>query len=262
MDKYLTAFKLKLSDLRAFPADFYSGFLAMPLQIGVVYFFWRNSLGANAVEGFTAGSLAAYFLSLQILRVSMFPGLVVTWDLWDDISRGNVTVWLVRPIHYPMYVFSQKLSEFQVKVVASMAAILLPAFVLTGYTSLPRILVGYVSALMGFAVLFQLHFILGALTVFVGNVLSLRDNVINLTTLLGGGLLPLSMFPGFLQKIAAFTPMPSIYYIPSHILSDPHLNYSAVLALLKEQCLWVGLLFLGVTLTWKVALKHYNPQGG
>lgn len=262
MNKYLTAFRLKLSDLRAFPADFYSGFLAVPLQIGVVYFFWRNSLGTSEVEGITAGRLAAYFLSLQLLRLSMLPGLVVTWDLWQDISRGNVTVWLVRPIHYPAYVFSQKLSEFQVKVVASVVAILLPTLVLTGYTSLPRICLGYVSSLLGFAVLFQMHFIIGALTVFVGNVLPLRENVINFTTLLGGGLLPLSMLPGFLQKIAAYTPMPSIYYIPSHILSDPHLGSSAVLALLKEQCLWVGLLFLGVTLTWKIALKHYNPQGG
>lgn len=262
MSKYVTAFKLKLSDLRAFPADFYTGFLAMPLQIGVVYFFWRNSLGTGEVNGITASGLGAYFVSLQVLRLAMEPGLVVTWELWRDINRGNLTVWLARPLYYPAYVFAQKLSEFLVKSTIGVVAVLMPVLVLTRYITLSRLLWGYISGLLGLAVLFLLHFLIGSLTVFVGNVLTLRDNIINFTTLFGGGLLPLSMMPRFLQTIAAHTPMPSVYYVPARILSDPRLSRAAMLALFREQCLWIGILGFAVTLIWRAALKHFNPQGG
>lgn len=80
-----------------------------------MYGFWRTTLGAGQVGGFTAGGLGGYFVTVQVLQMAVIPAIFVTWELWDDINRGNLTVWLTRPLHYQLYILAQKLSEFLVR---------------------------------------------------------------------------------------------------------------------------------------------------
>lgn len=111
-------------------------------------------------------------------------------------------------------------------------------------------------------VLFWLHFIIGTLTFYLGNVLTLRDNIMNLTTLLGGGLLPLAMLPGVVQALAGYTPMPSVYYIPARIFSDASLSGDVTATLMRTQAGWAAALAVIAWVVWKISLRKYSPQGG
>ena len=262
MMKYWRAARLEVSDLRAFPLDFYTGFVSLPIQIAIVCGFWTTTMGISEVKGFTAGDLAVYFVSIQVLQMALRPAAVVTWELWTDISRGNLVPWLMRPLNYPTYAFMQKLADGGIRLVTGIALVELPVLLLTHQYSGTRLLLGLLSSLIGFTILFALHFVIGTLTVYVGNVLTLRDNVINLTALLGGGLLPVAMLPGFVQKVAGFTPLPSTYYTPARILSDPSLSAPAVLEMFRIQLGWmVAFVALALAL-WGPAMRSYSPQGG
>lgn len=224
--------------------------------------FWKTALGPEQVGGFTASSIGMYFLAVHMLQMAMQPGLVVTWELWQDISRGQLAVWIVHPLNYPVYVLSQKLADFVVRLGIGVLLLQLPAAFLSHGGLSVRIVLGCVSSLLGFAVLFGVHFVIGTLTVFLGNVLTLRDNILSFTMLLGGGLLPLAMLPGFVQVLAGCTPMPSIYYTPARIFSDPTIAWESVVAMVRTQLLWAGLLSVVALTLWASAMRRYTPQGG
>ncbi|MGE5579268.1 MAG: ABC-2 family transporter protein [Bacillota bacterium] len=138
----------------------------------------------------------------------------------------------------------------------------LPVLLLANQFAGTRLLMGIMSSLIGFIILYALHFAIGTLTVYLGNVLTLRDNVINFTTLLGGGLLPVAMLPGFVQKIAGCTPLPSIYYTSARIISDPSLSTSAVIDMTRAQLGWM-VAFVALSLAlWGISMRRYSPQGG
>jgi ABC-type uncharacterized transport system permease subunit len=81
------------------------------------------------------------------------------------------------------------------------------------------------------------------------------------TDLLGGGIIPLVLFPAALAKVIFFLPFAAMFSTPLliYIGEIPPADYPRALGL---QAGWLVLLGLGATLIWRAGARRVIVQGG
>ncbi len=76
-----------------------------------------------------------------------------------------------------------------------------------------------------------------------------------------GHLFPLDMLPPALQHVLAFTPFPSMLYIPISIYMGKITGGGIALNLLTQLC-WVFLMYALARFMWRRGIKKYAAFGG
>ncbi|WP_392485940.1 ABC-2 family transporter protein [Haloimpatiens sp. FM7315] len=261
MKKYFTAVVLSLKDYKYFSLDFFYGLLAIPIQVCVIYLFWKYSLNNTKILSYTASSLGKYFIYTNVLQLSFLPAMFVTYETWDSINKGEISLWIVKPLNYPLYIFSKKFGNFIFKFIICM-------FVFSGIEiifklnfSYKSLILGIVLSILGFIILFQIQFLIGICTFWVGKVLTLRDNIMNLTFLFGGQLLPINMLPRIISNISKYLPMQYIYYLPANVLSN-NFSINEISFYIKIEVIWIIIFFIATNILWNLGIKRYSPNGG
>src|ERR1700684_311177 len=147
------------------------------------------------------------------------------------------------------------------------AALIVPSLLLAllivhiDVPSLPVLGVFFVSFLLGYLVGFCLNFILNCIAFWTLEIQALQLIVTWLTDLFGGEIIPLVIFPVFLQKIAFVLPFAAMF-------STPLLIYVGVilperyLEALGVQLFWVIVLAGIATVVWRAGAKRIVVQGG
>ncbi|AWZ48533.1 hypothetical protein C3495_06750 [Clostridiaceae bacterium 14S0207] len=261
MKKYFRSSLLTLKDYKHFSTDFLYSLLAIPIQVFVIYLFWKYSLQNTKVLSYTSTSLCKYFVFINIIQLSCFPAMIVTYEVWNEINKGDISLWILKPISYPLYVFSKKFSEFLIKFLLATGLVEVITIFMGLSFNFKDFTLGTLLSLLGFILLFQIQFVIGLCTFWVGKVLTLRDNIMYLTFLLGGQLLPINMFPKIIQKVSLILPMQYIYYVPSRVLSNTY-NMSEFSLYIKIELAWVVIFSVIIKLLWNKGLRRYSPQGG
>ncbi|WP_125605095.1 ABC-2 family transporter protein [Lapidilactobacillus bayanensis] len=260
MSKYCRTFLLSIKNIHLFKLDFYLSFIAIPIQILVTYFFWRRLNLSESSRLITVNSLLIYYFVMGILQISFGSAMYVTYELWQEINQGTIITWLNRPIYYPLYVFAQKIAQFLMNFLASLV-ITFTVFWFVGYHfAIITFLIGILSSLLGFLLLFQIQFIIGTLTFWLKKVIVLRDTIMSLLFLLGGFVLPIDLTPQIIQRLSFFTPTPYIYYLPTKILSGQTTDLNLPM-LLCVQLFWVMLLQAILMLAWHYGSHDHVTQG-
>lgn len=261
MKKYFRTLLLTLKDYKHFSLDFFYSLLSIPIQVFVIYLFWKYSLKSSKVLSYTSNSLCQYFILVNIIQLSFFLAMLVTYEIWNSINKGDISLWLLRPLNYPVYIFFQKFGEFFLKFIVCISIFsVVKIFFNLGF-NFKNIILGIFLSIFGFILLFQIQFLIGICTFWVGKVLTLRDNIMNLTFLFGGQLLPINMFPKIIQKISMFLPMQYIYYFPARVLSD-NFSITELLFYIKIEIVWIFVFSILINVLWKKGTKRYCPQGG
>ena len=198
--------------------------------------------------------------------VAMLMGLVMDIDqtrlLHDSLHDGSIATDFMKPIIVPLYFFSDGTGE-----VLFHAALIVPSLLLAllivhiDVPSLPVIGVFLVSFLLGYLVGFCLNFILNCIAFWTLEIQALQLIVTWLTDLFGGEIIPLVIFPVFLQKVAFVLPFAAMF-------STPLLIYVGVirperyLQALGVQLFWVIVLAGIATVVWRAGAKRIVVQGG
>ncbi|MGH1352347.1 MAG: ABC transporter permease [Methyloligellaceae bacterium] len=79
------------------------------------------------------------------------------------------------------------------------------------------------------------------------------------TFLFGGLILPLKLYPEWLQKLVWFTPFPSVFNIPGKIIFKPSVN--EMLLGLITQCFWLGSMLFLCFFVQKIAYEKLLGTG-
>lgn len=260
MKKYLNTIKLSIKDESLFKMDFLLGFIAIPIQLYIIYYFWKQGLGDNKINNFTLNTIILYFLFIQLLQISYTSAMYVTYELWNEINNGTIIVWLFRPIYYPLYTFSKKIGKFLLNITICLFIIIALFLLFNFKIAIINILFVFISALLGYIILFEIQYIIGSLTFWMENVITFRDVIIDILMLIGGLIIPLDFMPSIIQKISFLTPMPSIYYYPTKILTDNIVDINQFLNIIKAQLIWVLILGITIKILWKKG--SYNIEQG
>jgi len=259
--KYAAVIRAQFVNMTQFAMDFGASIALLPISLTILLYVFRSIMpSGEVVGGYTANSLAVYYIGVSLTWQVLAPVSSTMWQSWQDINSGDLSVYLCRPLDYMALRYSRVLAPALINISLS---ILIHGFVSvywtgTGFLSVIQF---SISVLLSFSTMFSWWFFIGALSFWWERPFTFRDVLWNLITLFSGSLVPVDLLHPVLQSIAQFLPFRGLFFAPAGIFSG-HMLAHEVWGSLAMQALWLIVLVVVSQVVWRLGLRSYDGRGG
>lgn len=239
---------------------FIIGMIAEPVIYMVVWSTVARQQGGS-VGGYTPGAFAAYYIVWTLVRNM---NLVYTPYGWERrIRNGRLVINLLRPIH-PLH---EDVAYFAgAKVIEIL--LWLPLAVILSFIFKPDLHPTLLECVVFFAAIWLAYLIrtmtlslLGMITFWTTRVSALFELYFAAELILSGRLVPLSLMPEWVQKLAWYFPFRWTFGFPIETLVGS-MSVNELLGGLGMQLLWVVLGLGAVNIMWKAGIHRFSAVGG
>jgi ABC-2 type transport system permease protein len=212
-------------------------------------------LGANA---YSSEELLLYIAFNEWVLIA-FPDIHETIE--EDIVRGNVAEWLVRPISYLGAVFSEGMAIICVHLVVlgivtfTFTGVMTGTLLVNPLSFLFLLFLGFLAGVTG--LIFRI--IVGLSAFWVKTTTPLFWLFEKLLFMLGGLMLPLSAYPEWLQKIARLTPFAAILGDRSALVMES--DASAFLWVAFSLFFWTVIGLLIASILFQKGVRRLELEG-
>jgi ABC-2 type transport system permease protein len=254
-------FRIGFAQAVAYRAEFVVWLLSTNMPL-VMLALWSAVARDGPVGRFGQAEFTAYFLAALVVR--LLTGAWVIWELNFEIRQGTLAYRLLRPVH-PLLVYAcENIAAMPLRIVLALP-IALALFVTVGRTQLthdPLLLALFpVAVFGGWLITFLAMSVIGALAFWMESATSLFELWLGLFGVFSGYLVPLELFPGWVQGIARVLPFRYMLAFPTELLVGM-LPRPRALADLGVQWLLVAALFLLTREMWRLGTRRFAAYGG
>jgi ABC-2 type transport system permease protein len=260
-NKYWAIFQIQVANSLAYPGELVGrGLMIIPFM-WIFYQLWRvtfRAAGAAEIGGMTLHDTLWYLMLAETIELSR-PRLARA--IAENVKDGSIAYLLNKPYDFLAYQFSTAMGETVFR--ALMIALIGGATVwwLVGPPPDPR---GWPFALVAVLGAWTLNFCMNAmigLAAFVAEDVAPFEWIFQkLAFILGGLLIPLDFYPGWLQAIARALPFSSMIYGPAHLFVSP--QPAAFAAVIGLQVMWILVLGGLLILAYQRGLAYVTVNGG
>jgi ABC-2 type transport system permease protein len=188
-------------------------------------------------------ALVWYLAATEWIVLSAPP---IHLEIQEAIRRGDIACQLGRPVRYLAASLAEGLGILAVRSPLLGATAFVCAFAFTGQAPPVSVWVWVVPfGLIGAALMTAMHLLIGLLAFWLEEVTPVYWVWQKLMFVLGGLMLPIDLYPDFMQRASALTPFPSMLAGPASFLLPGSIGAGA---LAGQLALWCAV--SGVTLWW------------
>ncbi|MFH0906078.1 MAG: ABC-2 family transporter protein [archaeon] len=243
--------------------------LIMPIKFLIMIIVWTALYSNNStsiIAGYSLENLITYFIlsSIVIVLISDWT----TWTIQDHIREGGFVSLLVKPYSYLKYLFLNKIgSKFVNLFVQIIPLLIILVLFFRKYFISGNVLLFTIAIIFSFIMYYFINFIVGLFAFWLVSVNSLQWITRFAIELLAGGLVPITLFPNFLQKALDYLPFKYLIFSPIEIyLGKYTTNFSngftnSVYFVYLMQILWCVVLYIIIKLMYKQAIKRFSGVG-
>jgi ABC-2 type transport system permease protein len=264
---FARVFTLQALKLMSYRVDFWITALAtVAVELVIVYVLWSamfRETGRREIGGFTLGGMIAYYV-LVLLVGKLVRGTERDYTTSSDIYEGGLTRYLLYPTPYFGFKYAEHLGNLlpglvQLALFGGAALFLLPVAAEISVTP-GAVAMAAVSVLIGNLLNFLMVYPLQLVAFWADNVWSLSVMLRFVVAMLGGQMLPLTLFPEWAQRVLALLPFQYLFYFPVTTLLGGvgFAEWAAGTAVALAWCAVVGLAARGV---WRRGLRSYTGVG-
>jgi len=263
LTKTLGIIGMTIKQRLAYRGALWFGTIATSASILIYYYLWLAVFSESAViDGYTFQMMITYIIIARVLASQFFNGINLTLAEW--IRGGDIATELLRPIGILRSLFALRIGEFAQFAVFKLIPITLVAALLLGASppgGVVYFLLFVINIFAALVLLFFFEVIVGTLAFYTMEFYAVRFAKDAALTILSGGLVPLFLFPEWLQSIFRFLPF-------SHLVAGPIemylgvLSYSEAVRALINLGMWIIVMVLLSLLFFKTAMKKVVVQGG
>jgi ABC-2 type transport system permease protein len=182
-------------------------------------------------------------------------------EIQEALRRGDVVYQLGRPASYVVAEFASALGLLAVRVPVLGATAFVCAFAFTRWIPPLTAVIAIVPfALVATALITGMHLWIGLLAFWLHDVSPVYWVWQKLLFVLGGLMLPLALYPGFVQRIAAVTPFPALLGGPASMVLGTGSMGPVALAL--HLVFWSAATVVAVAWTFRRATSALTLNGG
>lgn len=256
--KYWAFARIAANEAKSERAELYGRSLFFAVLLGVFSALWRAVAEAGMPIAARHQDLVWYLAATEWIFLSA-PARYL--EIQEQVRRGDVVYQLPRPVSFPRAALAQGFGALLVRAPALGLVAFAVAYAFTGTTPSARSLLVLVPlGITASIVLSQLYVVLGLLSFWLTDATPLYWVANKLLFILGGLMLPLELYPRWLQTSALLTPFPSLLTGPASLLL--HEPSSAALWLVLRLCGWGAALFLLTELAFRRAIRALEVSGG
>jgi len=256
-----TLLRIGLAEAVAYRAEMLIWLLSTNMPL-VMLALWAAAAADGPIGRYGAPELTAYFLTALVVR--LLTGAWVIWALDSEIRQGTLSYRLLRPVPPLLAYACENLAAVPLRLLLSLpvTAVLLLTSASGQLTGEPgRWLLFPVAVAGAWAITFLAMSLVGALAFYVESAGSIFEIWMGLFGVFSGYLVPLDLYPRWLEELARWLPFRYMLAFPVELLTGL-LPPERVLGDLAIQWLFVAGLLLLVSLAWRRGLRHFSAVGG
>ena len=261
MKKYFSIFTMQIINSLAYPGDVIGRSISIGTFLFIFAGLWGTTFalsGETSINGLTFQNMIWYLMMAETIELGR-PRLNRVMS--EQVKNGEVAYILSKPYNYVLYHFFFGLGDGVFRVVLNLIVGTFVAWILAGT---PPGALGWIMAFSTMIGAWILHFCIMAL-IGLAAFLVEETNSFDLiyqkaVFILGGMLLPLEMFPTWLQKIAFALPFPYMMYAPARLFVKP--DVELFLQMLAGQVIWIAIFVFVVSLAYRGSEKVLTVNGG
>ena len=265
MKRYLAVFKISFAQEFVYRLNFIMWRFRNVVQVFLIFFLWDSifSSPGKVVFGYDRSKILTYIFSLFVVKSLVSSSRSV--DIAGDISRGDLTNYLLKPVSYFKYWFTRDISSkalnfiFAIFEFALLFILLKPT--LFFQTSLITNFLFLGSLVAAIIIYFCLLLIFSSLTFWYPEQAWGLVFLLNIfVEFLGGGLFPIDVLPSTFQTVLYLTPFPYLYFVPIQIYLGKFAS-SISLNMFAMSLFWAFFLTFTLRFVWRLGLKEYRAEG-
>ena len=221
-----------------------------------------GQVGITTVGGVSQSDMITY---------AILAGVAFNWDyqrlirtFGREIKSGDVSVFLLKPVHYPLMLLARELGNFAFELLTVQLPVTIIAGLVYGLTPPASLFAGIMAIVfwgLGFVILFLLSAIASILAFWLLTVFSLEWTLMALMAIFAGGTLPLWFFPAGAADIIRLLPFSFVGYQPMAVYLGK-LDVAGTLSTFGVGIGWVVILTGCVVLLWSRAQNRIVVHGG
>ena len=259
--KYWAIFQITLLNSLAYPGELFGRSLLIVPFMWVFFQLWNvtfKAAGTETINGMTLYSTMWYLMMAETIELSR-SNLART--ISDNVKDGSIAYILNKPYSFILYHFSNSMGETVFR--ALMNAVLGSAMIwwLVGP---PPGLLGWLFAAIAVFGTWILNF---SITCLIGLSAFLVEDVNpfmwiyqKFIFILGGFLVPLDFYPGWLQQIAKALPFSALVYGPAKLFVAPTWTLLGEVMLL--QSIWIVAVGTVLVISYQRGVRYLTVNGG
>jgi ABC-2 type transport system permease protein len=238
--------------------DLYGRAAFFAVILGVFASLWRAAAEAGMPTATEPRALVWYLAVTEWIVLST-PQIHL--DIQESIRAGDVVYRLGRPVSYVGAEIAAAFGVLAVRLPLLGLTAFLCAFAFTGWIPPARALAIVVPfGLAAGALLAALHVWIGLLAFWLHDVAPVYWVCQKLMFILGGLMLPLDVYPGVMQRIAALTPFPTLLAGPASFMLASGGAAPATLA--RDLAIWGAMTAVALGWTFRRAVTGATMNGG
>lgn len=234
----------------------------------IQYFLWMAIYGSTdkgILGGLTRNEMIVYVFMVYVTS-SMVMITISDW-VSDDVVKGMVAMNLIKPIDYRISLLTRAMGQaayrFLVPGVFIWIGLEIYKVKVLGMqiTGITNIFFYLLSSIMSFLICVLFDFCFGMVAFFTTYIFGMLMAKEALLSFLTGQLIPLSFFPGVVQRVFEFLPFSSMVYTPVMIYLGKY-HGRQLCFVLARQAVWVIILYVLGSIIWKQVTKRLVVLGG
>lgn len=259
---YLAAMKMAVLEQIQYRAQNYFYMIGMIAEPVIYLVVWSSvaSQQGGSVNGYTPGSLAAYYIVWTLVRNM---NIVFTPYGWEGrIQRGDLGRELLRPIH-PINNDVAYFAGWKIVVILlwlPLAGILALIFKPTLHPSLLQVLVFFFAIWGAYLIRTMIYAVMGMISFWTTRVAALFELVFALELILSGRLVPMPLMPVWVQRLAWWFPFQWTFFFPINALTGNPSPMELITGL-GMQAAWILGGVLLVRLVWRFGIRRFSSVG-
>jgi ABC-2 type transport system permease protein len=258
LSKYAAFARIAAVHAASARGELYGRMVFFAVILGVFSSLWQAVAEAGMPMVAEASTLVWYLAATEWILLSP-PAIHV--DIEGEVRRGDVAYQLVRPFSYLMSVAAQGLGSLLVRAPLLALTAFGCAFAFTGRVPDARAFVYLMPFGLFAMVLVHGLYVLTGLTAFwLGDVSPVFWIGQKLLFILGGLMLPLALYPEWMQQVSRFTPFPSLLAGPAGFMIGGGAPEAWTLAM--SLCVWGLTIALTALLMFRRAVRTLQVNGG
>ncbi len=260
---YLEFARAAFLKILAYRLRYFTGIITYFINVSIYYFIWHAIYSANKnVAGYDLSQILTYVAVGWVVRSFYFNN--VDRDLATEVLEGKIAINLVKPVDTQLMYLAQTAGESCFRAVMftlPIAIVILLVYPVRPPASLAAGGVFVISCLLSLLIFSLLNFIVGTMALQLVSIVGIIRAKYFIVEFTSGLLIPITFFPGWLQRILSFLPFPQISYTPLQIYLGREHGWNALHAL-GLQALWVAVLYLAGRFYWKHSTRRLSILGG
>jgi ABC-2 type transport system permease protein len=256
-----TLLRVGFSEAVAYRAEFLVWLLSTNMPL-VMLALWSAVARDGPVGRFSQADFAAYFLAALVVR--LMTGAWVVWEMNFEIRQGTLAFRLLRPVHPLVAYAAENVAAMPVRLAVSLPVALVALWILGGrhVTHDPLLLALFpVSVFSAWLITYLAMAAVGCLAFWFESATSLFDVWLGLFGIFSGYLVPLELYPRWVNDLSYFLPFRYMLAFPVELVTGG-LDRAQALAQLGAQQAFVLLLLGAAAGMWRLGTRRFAAFGG